>query len=71
MFLPITLAPTFALDSSNTGVLWFTSPPCPPWDRRKAASGTTQPCSRSPPSPSGFCALWFGPATNPSSETDM
>jgi hypothetical protein len=26
-----------------------------------AASGTTQSWSRSPPSPSGFSSLWFGP----------
>src|SRR5690349_23605908 len=27
--------------------------------------------SRSPPSPSGLSRLWFGPAENPSRDTDM
>ncbi|MEV6040496.1 hypothetical protein AB0L65_55965 [Nonomuraea sp. NPDC052116] len=71
MFLPITAAPMFSIDCSNTGVLGFTSPPSSPWARRKAASVATQSCSRSPPSPSGFSTLWFGPATYPSSEIEM
>ena len=71
MFRPITAAPMFSSDSSNTGVLSFTSPPGAPWDRRQTASGTSQSCSRSPPSPSGFSSLWFGPATKPSSEIEM
>ena len=44
MFRPITPAPMFSIDSSNTRVLPFTSPPCLPWDWRQAASGTTQSC---------------------------
>jgi hypothetical protein len=71
MLRPITPAPTFSTDSSNIRVLSFTSPPCSPCDWRQAASGTTQSWSRSPPSPSGFSSLWFGPATKPSSEIEI
>src|SRR5688500_16902444 len=69
MFRPITLAPTFSPDSSSTRVLSFTSPPCLQWASRQPASGTTHSWSRSPPSPSGFSSLWFGPATKPSSDS--
>jgi hypothetical protein len=71
MLRPITAAPMFSTASATTWLLAFTSPPGLPWDSRQAASGTTQSWRRSPPSPSGFSSLWFGPATNPSSEIEM
>src|SRR4029453_10024184 len=71
MFRPITPAPTFSRDSLTTRALSFTSPPGLPWASRHSASGTPQSWSRSPPSPSGFSSLWFGPATNPSSEIEI
>src|SRR5581483_8077795 len=71
MLRPITPAPTFSNVSSMIRVLSFTSPSCAPCDLRQAASDTAQTCSRSPRSPSGFSSLWFGPATNPSSEIEM
>ncbi len=71
MFRPITAAPMFSRASSSIRALSFTSPPSMPWASRQAASGTTQSWSRSPPSPSGFSSLWFGPATKPSSEIEM
>src|SRR3954470_691283 len=71
MFQPITLAPMFSRASSTIRALSFTSPPCLSWASRQAASGTTQSWSRSPPSPSGFSSLWFGPATKPSSEIEI
>ena len=60
---PMISAPTFASASSTTAVLAFTSPPSLPWGSRHAFSATTQSCRLSPPSPSGFSLLWFGPAT--------
>src|SRR5215218_4872440 len=60
---PMISAPTFASDSSTTGVLAFTSPPASPCGSRHAFSATTQSWRSSPPSPSGFSRLWFGPAT--------
>jgi hypothetical protein len=71
MFRPITPAPMFSNDPSMTGVLSLTSPPFLPCSARHAASERPQSCSRSPPSPSGFSSLWFGPATNPSAEIEM
>jgi len=71
MFRPITPAPMFSAASCITRVLSLTSPPFLPWGSRQAASGTTQSWSRSPPSPSGFSSLCFGPATNPSSEIEI
>src|SRR5919204_2206713 len=71
MLRPITPAPTLSNVSSMIRVLSFTWPPCLSCDSRQAASKTAQSCSRSPPSPSGFSWLWFGPATNPSSEIEM
>src|SRR3954452_18489764 len=71
MFRPMTAAPTFSSVSSMIRELAFTSPPSLPCASRQAASGTTQSCSRSPPSPSGSSSLWFGPATNPSTEIEM
>jgi hypothetical protein len=64
-------APMFSRDSSTICALSFTSPPSLSWDWRQAASGTIQSWSRSPPSPSGFSSLWFGPATKPSSEIEI
>ena len=69
MLRPIRTAPTFPDASSKTSVLALTSPPSRPWARRQASSFRTQSCSASPPSPSGFSALWLGPATKPSRET--
>src|ERR671932_662356 len=71
MLRPITPAPMFSRDSSTIRVLGLTSPPCLSCASRQAASGTIQSWSRSPPSPSGFSSLWFGPATNPSAEMEM
>src|SRR5919204_3659418 len=71
MLRPITAAPMFSAASSTTRVLSFTSPPCLSCDSRQTASETIQSCRLSPPSPSGFSSLWFGPATNPSAETEM
>src|SRR4051795_2965636 len=71
MLRPITPAPTFSNVSSMIRVLSFTSPPCLSCDSRQAASETAQSCSCSPPSPSGFSSLWFGPATKPSSEIEI
>src|ERR671925_795953 len=68
MLRPITPAPMFARDSSTIRELGLTSPPSLSCASRQAASGTIQSCSRSPPSPSGFSSLWFGPATYPSAE---
>jgi hypothetical protein len=45
--------------------------PCLSCASRQAASGTIQSWSRSPPSPSGFSSLWFGPATYPSADIEM
>jgi hypothetical protein len=61
----------FSSVSSMIRVLSFTSPPYLSCDSRQAASERAQSCSRSPPSPSGFSLLWFGPATNPSAEIEM
>src|SRR5215210_1666053 len=71
MLRPITPAPTFSSVSSMIRVLWFTSPPGWSCESRHAASAMAHSCSRSPPSPSGFSSLWFGPATNPSAEIEM
>jgi hypothetical protein len=56
-------APTFASDSSTTGVLAFTSPPSIPCGSRTARSANAHSCRLSPPSPSGFSRLWLEPAT--------
>src|SRR5919108_1421273 len=71
MLRPITPAPMFSRDSSTIRELGLTSPPSLSCDSRHAARGTIQSCSPSPPSPSGFSSLWFGPATNPSAEIEM
>src|SRR6266852_8681940 len=71
MLRPMTPAPTFSSVSSMIRVLSFASPPCPPCASRQAVSEAAQPCSRSPPSPSGFSLLWLGPATYPSREMEL
>src|SRR5262245_28636478 len=65
---PMIVAPTLPRISSAIGVLALTSPPPPPWVSRNVLSETSQSCSASPPTPSGFSTLWFGPATKPSSD---
>src|SRR5215211_7448880 len=46
---PMTSAPTFASDSSTTGVLAFTSPPSIPCGSRNARSPNAQSCRPPPP----------------------
>ena len=71
MFLPMTVAPMFSSDSSTTSVEALTSPPSLPWGLRQASSAMTHSWSCSPPSPSGFSSLWFGPAMKPSSDIEI
>jgi len=40
-------------------------------DEPQARSATIQSCRRSPPSPSGFSSLWFGPAMKPSNDIEI
>src|SRR5438067_1946292 len=71
MFRPMMVAPAPPRMSSANGVLAFTSPPSSPWLSRNALSGTSQPWSFSPPTPSGCSGDWSGPATKPSIDIVM
>jgi hypothetical protein len=61
MFRPMTTAPTFLFHR----FAYSASASLPP----RAAKAHS--CSDSPPSPSGFSRLWFGPAMKPSIEIEM
>jgi hypothetical protein len=56
-------APMLSFASSRIAVLALTSPPSLPWGSRQALRASIQSWICSPPSPSGFSSLWFGPAT--------
>src|SRR2546427_9351384 len=71
MLRPITVAPTFASDSSTTALLALTSPPSRPCIDRQTFSGKTHSCRRMPPTPIGFFTLWLGPATKPSRDIEI
>src|SRR3954471_4706378 len=71
MFRPMMVAPAPPRMSSANGVLALTSPPSSPWLSRNASSGTSQPWSSSPPTPSGCSGDWCGPATKPSIDIVM
>src|SRR5205085_3906346 len=68
---PITTAPPEASDSANTSESCPSSPPSRPCDFRQLAVASTHSCRPSPPRPSGSSSVWLGPATYPSSETEM
>ena len=66
---PMITEPTLSNDSRNTSSFIPDSPPSPsPCKARKVFVAKTQSWRRNPPSPIGFSALWFGPATNPSND---
>src|ERR1700730_6683848 len=57
--------------SSITSASVLRSPPSNPCCSRQLSVPNTHSCRRMPPSPIGFSALWRGPATKPSSETEI
>ena len=68
---PMIVAPALSTPSSTTSASSPVSPPSMPWRSRQLFSRTTHSWRPSPPSPSGCSSVWFGPATKPSSETEM
>src|SRR5215218_412320 len=71
MWRPMMLAPTRASVSPASSESTFASPPSRPCRSRHAAAANAHSCSSSPPWPSGSSSDWFGPATKPSSDTEM